>query len=447
MHLSANLPPPPPIRLIIHGGAGAGKSNVIRAISKWAEKILRKAGDHPNKPRILLAAPTGMAASLIGGTTLHSAFRFNFGDALQALSDKNIDDARVHLADLKIIILDEMSMVKSDQLYQIHLRIQEIFQNQDLFGGRSMILVGDLLQLQPIQGRYIFQSPNCPKYQPYHFTNPLWDEFEVVVLRHNHRQGEGKTWAQTLNRIREGDLNRDDLGLLMSRLITDTEANKKKEAVHIFYTNAEVDKWNKNMMDGLKAELHISTAIVSMPIGCTSQTDSSGRVDKTSFMRELQLKKRARVMLIHNIDILDSLTNGMIGEVVDFIKNQEGTLSCILVAFDHPSVGEEQRKKYPHLVRSHGKLVTPIFRTEFQYQLPKRGREKHASVAKVLQFPLRCAWAVTCHKVQGQTFKNGTSVVIHWHKRLTEGMAYVMMGKFIILILLNFVNTIFFLKK
>ena len=97
MSLAAHLPPPPPIRLIIHGGAGAGKSTVIRAISKWAEKILRKAGDHPNKPRILLAAPTGMAASLIGGTTLHSAFRFNFGDALQALSDKNIDDARVHL--------------------------------------------------------------------------------------------------------------------------------------------------------------------------------------------------------------------------------------------------------------------------------------------------------------------------------------------------------------
>jgi hypothetical protein len=57
---------PEPIHLIVTGGAGVGKSNVIRAVSKWGEKILRKAGDHPNKPRILLMAPTGMAASVIG---------------------------------------------------------------------------------------------------------------------------------------------------------------------------------------------------------------------------------------------------------------------------------------------------------------------------------------------------------------------------------------------
>ena len=68
-----------PPRIIVHGGGGVGKSYLIRTVAKWAEKILRKAGDNPLKPKVLLLAPTGMAASLIGGTTLQSGLGLKFG--------------------------------------------------------------------------------------------------------------------------------------------------------------------------------------------------------------------------------------------------------------------------------------------------------------------------------------------------------------------------------
>jgi hypothetical protein len=194
----------PPDCLIIHGGAGSGKSNVIRALSKWAEKTLCKAGDHPNKPRVLFLAPTGMAASIIGGTTMHSAFQLNFDNIVSPLTDGKLDEFRTNLADLKLIIIDEMSMVKSDQLYQIHERLNLIFQSPLTFSGKSVVLVGDLLQLKPIMGNAIFEEPQLAKYCHLDSNDSLWEDFEVIVLKHNHRQSEGNEWANTLNILRVG---------------------------------------------------------------------------------------------------------------------------------------------------------------------------------------------------------------------------------------------------
>ena len=94
-----------PVRLIIHGGSGAGKSNVIRAIAKHAEHLLRKAGHHPNKPRVVITAPTGMASSNVSGTTIHSGLGINTGHKLKAISEKKLDEMRCTLEDVKLIIV------------------------------------------------------------------------------------------------------------------------------------------------------------------------------------------------------------------------------------------------------------------------------------------------------------------------------------------------------
>ena len=95
---------PDPIRMIIHGGAGVGKSMIIKTASLHAERILRKAGHHPNHPRVLLCAPTGKAASLIKGVTLHSAFNFNFGTNYIDLTSKQLAEFRENLKHLKITL-------------------------------------------------------------------------------------------------------------------------------------------------------------------------------------------------------------------------------------------------------------------------------------------------------------------------------------------------------
>ena len=79
---------PQPPRLIITGGSGSGKSSIIKVIELQAEKYLRKAGSHPNHPRILICAPTGKAASIVDGVTLYSAFDFKFGNEYVSLGDK-----------------------------------------------------------------------------------------------------------------------------------------------------------------------------------------------------------------------------------------------------------------------------------------------------------------------------------------------------------------------
>jgi hypothetical protein len=422
----------PPVRLIIHGGAGSGKSNVIRALSKWAEKTLCKAGDHPNKPRVLLLAPTGMAASIIGGTTMHSAFQLNFGNILSPLTDGKLDEFRTNLADLKLIIIDEMSMVKSDQLYQIHDRLNTIFQSTLPFSGKSVVLVGDLLQLEPVMGNAIFDKPQLKKYFHLDENFPLWEEFEVIVLKHNHRQGEGNEWANTLNRLRVGRIEPDDVAVLQSRQISAQEAKSKESGCNIFYTNAEVNGHNTHKLNNIPGTLFTSDAIVSVPIGCKSFTANTGRVDGTAFMKTLLLKIGARVMLIHNLNVIDELSNGVLGTVCGIKLNDKGQLTCIIVHFDHSTVGIQQRQEYAHISEEYKHLPgTPIFCADFQYQLPagKSGKCQYTASAKLLQFPLRLAWGVTCHKVQGQTFKSGSPVIINWSKRLTQGMAYVMLGR------------------
>jgi hypothetical protein len=421
-----------PIRILLHGGAGSGKSNVIRICSSWAEKILRKAGDHPNKPRVLLTAPTGTAASIIGGTTLHSAFNFSFGDDLKPLSDKKLDELRCALSDVKLIIVDEISMMRSDLLYQLHLRLCEIYQNNHLFGNRAIMLVGDLLQLKPVRGRYIFEQPKCSHYQPYHAVSPLWDEFEVYTLIHNHRQGQEKQWAETLNHFREGIVLKKDLEMLQPKLISSKEATQKIFASHLFFTNKEVDEHNMWMLNTLQTKLYSISAAISLPYGCKARVDKTGRIDQTAFMSQLNIKTGARVMLIHNINIVDGLTNGAMGQILDIKKCSSGNVSCLIIKFDNEDIGVEQRRKYPDLAIAYSKdKGTPLFREQVQYQLPrgKGGGRQHTATGKIFQFPVRLAWAVTAHKVQGQTFKKGSTLVVHWHKKLAHGMAYVMLGR------------------
>ena len=150
-----NLARPKAPLVIVHGGAGTGKSTVIDALSSVTEKILRKAGDDPNHPYILRTAFTGNAALIIKGQTLHTAFNLPFGNEVLSLSDKLRDERRTLLQNLKLLIIDEISLVKSDILYQIHFRLmKDIFQNESLFGGVAVFVFGDILQIKPTKGNF-----------------------------------------------------------------------------------------------------------------------------------------------------------------------------------------------------------------------------------------------------------------------------------------------------
>ena len=98
------------------------------------------------------------------------------------------------------------------------MRLQDIKQSQAPFGGVAVLLSGDLQQLGPVKGRFIFEKPIQEQYHPRFHSDPLWEKFEFFSLTTNHRQGEDKDYANMLNRIRIGERSLNDLAQLGSRI-------------------------------------------------------------------------------------------------------------------------------------------------------------------------------------------------------------------------------------
>ena len=128
--------------LIVHGGAGTGKSMLIHVVSVWVQKLLTVSGDDPCSPYLIRVAPTGMAASNVDGQTLHTAFKFTFGNDYKSLADKNRDVLRDRFKNVEIIVIDEFSMMKSCQLYHLHMRLCDLKQNDRVMGGLCILLFG-----------------------------------------------------------------------------------------------------------------------------------------------------------------------------------------------------------------------------------------------------------------------------------------------------------------
>ena len=149
--------------LVVQGGAGVGKSRVIEILTQRTEKMLRgqinPKGDNSNHPYIVKAAFTETAAANIKGQTMTSAFSFSFGNTFFSLTNKSRNEKRTVLENLAAVVIDEYSMIKSDMLYQLNLRLQEIKQNNKLFGGVALFFFGDILQLRPVMAKYIMEMP------------------------------------------------------------------------------------------------------------------------------------------------------------------------------------------------------------------------------------------------------------------------------------------------
>ena len=345
--------PKPPL-LKIHGGAGTGKSKLIQDISTWAEFWLRVDNNRdPSHPHVIKCAPTGRAAKVITGLTIHTAFGMNFGNKHISLGDQIRDARKTQLSELRIVIIDEMSMVKADMLYQLNLRLQEVTGSAEDFGGVCVILCGDLMQLRPVQARWIFEEPTGKEYKAFHASNPLWEIFEPIELTQNHRQGEDRIYADLLNRMRVGENTEEDFRLLETRVTSEVPP----DSWHFYGFNKLVYARNKDELIKLDTPLFTFEARNSHPnMVFESQF---GKVNDTSFDFQLELKIGARVMLIHNLDAADGLVNGSTGYVRGFIKsdgskaNDSADVHMILVEFDDEEDGQNLRRAKCHILRHH----------------------------------------------------------------------------------------------
>ena len=419
-----------PYRIFLSGPGGVGKTHVIRLIHSDTRKLLALSRIiKPNDVTVLLTAPTGVAAFNVGGMTVHSALLLRvqkYGKGGEPLTFEKLNTLRSKLENLQLVIIDEVSMIGSDMLLNIHKRLSEIKGEScdSLFGNVCILAVGDLYQLPPVRQSHIY-DPVRDRVE--RLNGSLWkDHFQLHELDEVMRQKDDQTFAEMLCRIRVGKQTENDIEVLKSRVISPDDENYPEDALHVYALNRDVDERNETKLK-LLAPLQKQRVFI---VASDDKSDSTGLVNlqniTTSKKRSetaglhtvLILAEGARVMLTYNIDTADGLVNGVIGTVNSFVKNDKGKVLTVLVDFDDEQVGLKTKTKsqwsdkYPTSV--------PIMRHEGKFE--KDGK-KGAQIAR-RQFPLTLAWAVTIHKCQGLTVDE-IVVSMKNSRQFGQGQAYV----------------------
>ena len=375
--------------LMVHGGAGSGKSRVINSIFNIMNETFKKVGDDPSCPYVVLSSFTGAASANINGQTLHSLFGFKFGTTFLCLPEKEREEKRLIFRNLRCLIIDEISMVSADMLYNLDLRLREITMVNSVFGGLSVMCFGDLFQLEPVQGRYVFKEPSNQEHAMSFKLRNLWNLFSVINLEENHRQGDEKVFGDMLNRVRIGAQTDEDIAMLQTRVRPRNDPSLDSDTLHIYGTNAKVNARNKAKLNEIDGPLYTIKAKNYSKTIKTFKVNNAGCIMNTPFQAVLELKIGMEVVLVHNINTLDGLTNGCRGVLVDVEKTGEA-IRRLVIRFHNPEHGRLQREKNPCHRHPEATYIDPV---HWQYFLG-------GNTATVFQFPVKGAEAITSHKIQ-----------------------------------------------
>ena len=408
-----------PFYYFINGPGGVGKSHVIKAVYETCRKRLKPLHKNsPDAPTVLLTAPTGCAAFQIGGKTLHSTLHLNTHSNYQSLSSEKQNYLHNAYEHLRVVIIDEISMVGSQTLYDVHSRLKEIMGRSDydgsIFGGVSILAVGDLFQLQPVRQKYVFERPSDLYAVLY---GCLWDNFTLFELKRIIRQ-KNNSFAQLLNRARTASCTSADIQMLQERVIKPDSQHQHSDILHVFSTNEMTDNHNYEMLHRLPPPHYCLVATDAKEDIHTGQDDitMSKKTSETGGLKEtIHIAKGSKIMLVANLDVSNGLFNGARGEVVD-LRFKDGEVTTLLIKFDRDDVGRQPAKRHRT-----GNYV-PIGRYEAKFSV---GRHHGVEVTR-RQFPVTLAWASTVHKVQGLTVDN---IVISFKSHFGPGQGYVALSR------------------
>ena len=229
--------------------------------------------------------------------------------------------------------------------------------------------------------------------------------FECIILEVNHRQGKDKAYADLLNRLRIGAHTHEDIALLRSRVRPANHPDLKEADLHIVCKRRECARINVECLAKIKGEgIHINAIHHhATQKSYKPMIDSKeGAVASTSFFNELYLKIGAKVMLIHNIDTVDCLTNGQLGQLIDVLKTTDGKIDKLYVKLHKTEAGKRNRQSHPSLAAKYPECVF-IERVSNTYTLRKKGGVI-GTTATVIQFPIKLAFAITSIKYRAKQF-------------------------------------------
>lgn len=404
---------PAPFHIFLTGGAGTGKSQIVKAINFEASRLFSRSLSSPEALSVLLTAFTGTAAFNIGGNTIHSVFSLTKFLPLpyEPLKEQTLSEIRMKLADLKILVIDEVSMVYKRLLFYIHERLVQIKKCKDPFGGVSVIAVGDFFQLPPVKQRKDERLYKDNASYPIDFWRELFREVEMTEIM---RQRDDVPFATALNLLRTRTLE-EPLAAETINTVNECIREGPEDVLHVYSTNDEVNTYNLDMLKQKCKDLKQIDAKdyrKDKTSGKLCLREKPCQTKNDSLSSSLLFAVNARVMLTRNCDVKDGLVNGVMGYISHFEHGDadKTNVTGIAVIFDCENVGKQSGKR-----TKNGNMVL-IERIQEEIVI-----RKSISIVRQ-QFPLKLSWACTAHKVQGMTVEK---VVVNLDRTFAPGQAYV----------------------
>ena len=400
----------PPIHVVLLGRAGCGKTFAVKCVNKFIK------GNKECLPGFLkIAAPTGTAAFLIKGTTLHSLFKLpvnaRFTDDILPLHPTTLQQMQETFKNTEILIIDEMSMVGQYMLYQLSKRLQELKPKNSGkdFGGVSIVLMGDFAQLPPVTDLPLYaQKPKTLNQTRgkalYRLFNKSFTLTESVRQQGNDQQ----LFRNILDSIAKGTFKYPKWKALESnstRYNAQGASERFRDAVKLCARNKDSISFNIQKIKELNKPIAQIDAIHSSPKARKFTPNQAGGLQNS-----IIICKNSKVMLLSNLWKEHGLTNGANGYVKYIVYDENKAPpklpAFVLVHFPQytgPSFHPKEEKIVP---------IVPVQRKWYE------SRAEHSR----LMVPLTPSYAITIHKSQGQTMNK---IILNLgEKEFASGLTY-----------------------
>jgi len=378
--------------IFLTGRAGTGKTTFLHNLKALSPK------------RMIVVAPTGVAAINAGGVTIHSFFQISFGPKVPGYANKEEQkgmrfsgEKRNIIKSLDLLVIDEISMVRADLLDSIDEVLRRFRRNNQPFGGVQLLMIGDMQQLPPVVKNEEWNMLRKHYKTAFFFSSLALQKtnYITITLQHVYRQRD-QHFIDILNQIRDKKIDQKSVDLLNERYKPDFKASDENYIILTTH-NAKAKSINETKLADLKVK---SRSFYATVIGKFPEYIYPTEV-------KLELKVGAQVMFVKNDPNPEkSYFNGKIGTIT-ILRENEVVVEC---PDDDESI-----------------TVPPIEWQNVKYTIEEQSKEIKESIdGTFTQIPLKLAWAITIHKSQGLTFERA---IIDSESAFAHGQVYVALSR------------------